>query len=405
MNTPQDVVILGLSITSSWGNGHATTYRGLVRALAAMGHRVHFLERDVPWYAENRDLPAPPYCKLSLYRDLEELDALHGQALRDADLVIVGSYVPDGRAAARLALARARGITAFYDIDTPVTVAALERGDCAYLDRALVSAFDLYLSFTGGPLLRHIERELGARAARPLYCSADPEIHRPSASAAARWDLGYVGTYSADRQPGLDELLLEPARARPERRFAVAGPQYPGSIAWPANVERIEHLPPARHAAFYSAQRYTLNLTRADMIRAGHSPSVRVFEAAACATPVVSDRWPGLEAFFVPGKEILLAGSPAEVLALLDGVPEPERRALGERARQRVLLEHTGGHRAEALLGYLAEARERRAVRRNGVHGRNGANGRNGTHPRNGKPAAAGRAAGDRSSAAYPDQE
>jgi spore maturation protein CgeB len=400
MNAPQDVVILGLSITSSWGNGHATTYRGLVRALAAMGHRVHFLERDVPWYAENRDLPAPPYCKLSLYRSLEELDALHGAALRDADLVIVGSYVPDGRAAARLALARARGVTAFYDIDTPITVGALERGDCAYLDGALVRAFDLYLSFTGGPLLRRIERELGARAARPLYCSADPEIHRPSPHAPPRWDLGYVGTYSADRQPGLDRLLLQPARARPSCRFAVAGPQYPGSIAWPDNVERIDHLSPARHAAFYSAQRYTLNLTRADMIRAGYSPSVRVFEAAACETPVVSDPWPGLERFFVPGEEILLADSSGEVLALLDGVAEPERRALGERARQRVLLEHTGGHRAEALLGYLAEARERRAVKRMKAHARNGANGRNG------KTVGAGpRAAADRGSAAWPDQD
>lgn len=401
MNAPRDVVILGLSITSSWGNGHATTYRGLVRALAAMGHRVHFLERDVPWYAENRDLPAPPYCRVSLYRSLEELDAVHGPAIRDADLVVLGSYVPDGRAVARLALARARGVTAFYDIDTPVTVAALERGACAYLDRALIRAFDLYLSFTGGPLLRRIERDLGSPAARPLYCSADPELHRPSADAAPRWDLGYVGTYSADRQPGLDRLLLEPARARPAHGFAVAGPLYPASIAWPGNVERIEHLPPARHAAFYCAQRYTLNLTRADMMRAGYSPSVRVFEAAACATPVVSDRWPGLERFFVPGEEILLAGSPPEVLALLDGVPEPERRALGERARQRVLLEHTGGHRAEALLGYLAEARERQAVRRSGMHARNG------THGRNGKQAAgeSPQPAADRSSAALPDPE
>lgn len=369
MSAPLDVVILGLSITSSWGNGHATTYRGLVRALAGMGHRVHFLERDVPWYAQNRDLPAPPYCRVSLYRNLEELEAAHARAVREADLVLVGSYVPEGRAAARWALDHALGVKAFYDIDTPVTVASLERGDCAYVDRALVPAFDLYLSFTGGPLLSRIERELGARAARPLYCSADPELHRPS-GAAPRWDLGYVGTYSADRQPAMDRLLLAPARARPARRFAVAGPQYPRAIAWPENVERIEHLPPARHAEFYGAQRYTLNLTRADMIRAGHSPSVRVFEAAACATPVVSDRWPGLAEFFAPGREILLADDAAEVLRILDHLPEAERLALGERARRRVLLEHTGGHRAEALLRYVGEARERRATRRGGARPR-----------------------------------
>lgn len=360
-----DVVFLGLSITSSWGNGHATTYRGLVRALAAMGHRVHFLERDVPWYAGNRDLPAPPYCRISLYRSLEELDDAHARTLREADVVVVGSYVPEGRAVLRRVLARARGVRAFYDIDTPVTVAALDRGDCEYLDRSLIPPLDLYLSFTGGPLLGWIERELGARAARPLYCSADPELHRPSRAAPA-WDLGYVGTYSPDRQPALDRLLLDPARARGAHRFAVAGPQYPAAIAWPENVERIEHLAPARHAAFYGAQRYTLNLTRADMIRAGFSPSVRVFEAAACGTPVISDRWPGLEAFFTPGREILLAGSTAEVLRILDALPERERLTLGERARRRVLREHTGGHRAEALLSYVAEARERRARRRAG---------------------------------------
>jgi spore maturation protein CgeB len=254
-------------------------------------------------------------------------------------------------------------VKAFYDIDTPVTVANLLRGRCEYLDRSLVAGFDVYLSFTGGPLLSRVERDLGARAARPLYCSADPEVHRPSAR-PPRWDLGYVGTYSPDRQPTLERLLLRPARARPERRFAVAGPQYPADLEWPANVHRVEHLPPGQHAAFYGAQRYTLNVTRADMIRAGFSPSVRLFEAAACATPVISDRWPGIASFFVPGREILLANTTAEALAYLDGTAEEERRSIGMRARRRVLREHTAAHRAESLLGYLAEARQRRAVRR-----------------------------------------
>lgn len=358
-----DVAVLGLSITSSWGNGHATTYRALVRALCDRGHRVLFLERDVPWYAANRDLPAPPYGRTALYGSLADLRESHGAALREADLVVVGSYVPEGVGALRLVLELARGAVAFYDIDTPVTLASLRRGACEYLDASLVPALDLYLSFTGGPTLDRIERDLGAPLARALYCSADPEVHRPSES-PTRWDLGYVGTFSADRQPTLDRLLLEPARRRPDARFAVAGPQYPPELAWPANVERIDHLPPGAHAAFYAAQRFTLNVTRADMVRAGWSPSVRLFEASACGTPVVSDPWPGLEAFFEPGRELLVARTAEDVLRLLAAVDEEERRALGARARRRVLAQHTAAHRARELEGYVREARERRARRR-----------------------------------------
>lgn len=355
-----DVVVLGLSITSSWGNGHATTYRALVRALSDRGHRVLFLERDVPWYAENRDLAEPPYGRVALYRHVSELREAHGAAIRGADLAIVGSYVPEGRAVGRLVQELARGTTAFYDVDTPVTLAALRRGDCEYVSPELVPGYDVYLSFTGGPTLARIERDLGAPMARALYCSADPQVHRPSGG-RPRLDLGYVGTYGADRQPALERLLVEPARRRPDLSFAVAGPQYPASLSWPQNVERIEHLAPRDHAAFYASQRFTLNVTRADMVRAGFSPSVRLFEAAACATPVISDPWPGIETIFAPGEEILLARTAEEALAVLVGMPEEERRALGERARRRVLAQHTAAHRAIALEGYVREARERRA--------------------------------------------
>lgn len=358
-----DVVVLGLSITSSWGNGHATTYRALVRALDDAGHRVLFLERDVPWYASNRDQPEPAGCRLGLYGSLEELRDRFAASVRAADLVVVGSYVPDGVAVGRWVQERARGTTAFYDIDTPVTLARLARGEYEYLAPELVPGYDLYLSFTGGPTLARIERELGAPMARPLYCSADPEVHRPQ-SRPARWDLGYVGTYSVDRQPALDRLLLEPARRRPEMRFSVAGPQYPGDIAWPSNVERIEHLPPGEHAAFYASQRFTLNVTRADMVRAGWSPSVRLFEAAACGTPVVSDPWPGLETIFAPGREILIAKSTADALRLLDETTEDQRRAIGERARRRVLAEHTAAHRVRQIEEYVGEARAGRVGRR-----------------------------------------
>jgi len=355
MSRSLDIVILGLSITSSWGNGHATTFRGLIRELAARGHRVTFLERDVPWYAAHRDLPDPPYCTTYLYQNLEQLEREHATRVAAADAVIVGSYVPEGVLVGEWALRTARGVRAFYDIDTPVTLANVERDDCEYLTPDLMRGYDLYLSFAGGPTLERLEREFGARRARPLYCAVDPELYFPEAAGGTRWDLGYMGTYSDDRQPPLDCLLLEPARRRPERRFCVAGPQYPAHIPWPDNVERIEHLPPCAHRGFYNAQRYTLNITRADMIRQGWSPSVRLFEAAACGTPIISDWWEGLDAFFTPGEEILIARSPTDTLLYLDQFCDAARRRIGERARKRVLAAHTAAHRAAELESYLTE--------------------------------------------------
>jgi spore maturation protein CgeB len=345
------IVFLGLSITSSWGNGHATTYRGLVRGLAERGHEVLFLERDVPWYASSRDLPNPPYGRTCLYPSLDALRDEYASEVRNADLVVVGSYVPEGVAVGDWVHDVARGVSAFYDIDTPVTLAKLAAGDYEYLAPRQIARYDLYLSFTGGPTLQRLEREYHAPRARPLYCSFDPELYFPEAQALA-WDLAYMGTYSDDRQPTLDALLLAPARQWPEGRFAVAGPQYPTSVRWPANVDYMSHLPPAEHRAFYNRQRYTLNVTRADMIAAGWSPSVRLFEAAACATPIISDRWQGIESVFTPGTELILAESPADVLRALREVPEDARRAIGERARARVLAQHTSAHRAEELETY-----------------------------------------------------
>jgi spore maturation protein CgeB len=358
------LVVFGLSITSSWGNGHATTYRALVREICARGHDVLFLERDQPWYAENRDMPVPSHGRTVVYRSLEELRDGFTRHVRDADAVVLGSYVPDGIDIADWIAAEAGGTKAFYDIDTPVTIAALQTGTCDYLAARQVAEFDVYLSFTGGPTLRQIEREFGAPAARALYCSFDPELYFPEPDALIHWDLGYLGTYSNDRQPTLERLLLEPARHWPAGRFIVAGPQYPEAMEWPANVDREIHISPAHHRRFYTAQRFTLNVTRADMVRAGWSPSVRLFEAAACGVPIISDEWPGLEEFFVPGVEIFVNRSPAESLALLRALPEGDRLAAAERARRRVTSEHTAAHRAAELERYLLEERDRHASAR-----------------------------------------
>ncbi len=345
---PLRIVILGLSITSSWGNGHATTYRGLIRGLVGHGNEVLFLERDVPWYARNRDLSRPAFGRVALYKDLDDLRDRFTEEISEADLVMIGSYVPEGVKVGDWVTRTARGVKAFYDIDTPVTLAKLKRGDYEYLSPELIPRYDVYLSFTGGPILNQIEDYYGARKAVALYCSFDPSVYHPN-SVPGKWDLGYMGTYSDDRQVWLDRLLLSPARLWKQGRFVVAGPLYPAHVVWPENVQRFEHLPPGEHRSFYGGQRFTLNITRVEMIAAGYAPSVRLFEAAACGTPVISDYWEGLETFFEVGKEILITRSAADTLQFLRDLPEAERKSIGERARARVLREHTADHRASQL--------------------------------------------------------
>jgi len=348
------IVVFGLSITSSWGNGHATTYRALLRAMHRRGHEITFFERDVYWYANNRDLPRPSFCELRLYKSLDIVQHQYADEVRNADMVVVGSYVPDGAELGEWVTAEANGIRAFYDIDTPVTLTNLTGTGVDYLTTSLIPRYDLYLSFTGGPVLKRLETEFGSPAARALYCSVDANMYFPG-NDRTRWHLGYMGTYSIDRQPAVERLLCSPARRWKEGRFVVIGPQYPENIRWPVNVRRIQHLPPRRHRLFYNQQAFTLNITRADMVAAGWSPSVRLFEAGACATPIISDWWDGLETIFEPGREILIARSAEEVLDYLRSTRAGARAAIGRRARMRVLAEHTADRRAEQLERYAAE--------------------------------------------------
>jgi len=349
------LVFLWLSLSSSWGNGHATTYRSLLKGLSAAGHDVLFLERDQPWYSSNRDLPCPGFCDMQIYGSIAELSRFEA-TVAAADAVIVGSYVPDGPAVIEWVNNHRRGLLCFYDIDTPVTLHGLADDTVAYVTRDIIPLFDLYLSFTGGPTLRVLEDVYGARRAVPLYCSVDPALYHPE-NAPNNWDLGYLGTYSPDRQPVLDRLLLEPARRLPRKRFVVAGPQYPATIEWPRNVERIEHVPPAEHSRFYSSLNWTLNVTRRDMVRRGYSPSVRLFEATACGVPVMSDRWEGIEDVLIPGSSVLLLDSAAEAVRAME-LPDEQRKEIGRAGRAMTLRNHTGRHRADQLISYLVGARD-----------------------------------------------
>jgi spore maturation protein CgeB len=348
------LVICGLSITSSWGNGHATTYRALTRALRARGHEIVFFERDVEWYGSNRDM-RPPFCRVHLYEQWQDVVNLLRRELSKADVAMVGSFCPDGVKAIDALLDSPAGVKAFYDIDTPITVSKLRAGDAEYLRRDQIPGFDVYFSFTGGPMLHELQSRFGAKRAVPLYCSFDPDRYGwREPDPRYKCNLSYMGTYAPDRQAKLEELFCNPAQQFPQKDFLLAGPQYPSDLAWPKNVRRIVHLEPVFHPFFYSSSIFTLNLTRGEMVAAGYSPSVRIFEAAGCGSAIISDAWPGLETFFTPGEEILLAQSSSDVIRYLSDIKLDEARKLGLRAQERVLAEHSSKRRAvqfEEMIG------------------------------------------------------
>jgi spore maturation protein CgeB len=349
------LVVFGLTLSSSWGNGHATLWRGLCRALARLGHRVVFFERDVPYYASQRDLWELSGTDLILYPDWDSVLSRARREVAGADAAMVTSYCPDGIAATDLILETEGPLRIFYDLDTPVTLARLEAGlPVPYLGPHGLEGFDRVLSYTGGAALTALRERLGARHAAPLYGSVDPEVHCPAAPQPSyQGDLSYLGTYAADRQEALDRLFLEPARRRPERRFVLAGAQYPEGFPWQPNTWFVRHLPPADHAAFYASSPLTLNVTRADMARMGWCPSGRLFEAAACGTAVLSDAWEGLDTFFTPGREILLAETADEAVAALD-LSREEIAGIARAARERTLDEHTADRRARQMLEILS---------------------------------------------------
>lgn len=358
----RSLAIFGLSLSSSWGNGHAPTYRGLLRALAARGWAITFLERDVEWYRSNRDLPAPDFCELEFYDHWSE----GASAVQRADVVLVGSLVhqADQIIDWLTHCSRSRPLF-FYDIDTPITLVNLGRNRRTdYLRADQIGLFETYFSFAGGPALEELEQVWGARHAEALYCGVDSAVYRPvPPEARFECQLSYLGTYAEDRQPAVHEMLLEPARARPAERFFLAGAQYP-PMDLPPNVHHEIHVYPRDHAALYCSSVATLNLTRRSMRQYGWAPSTRMFEAAACGGCIISDTWPGLDTLLEPGREVLLASTCGEVLGHLSELSESRRATIGAAARERVLREHTYAQRAmqveSAFLSALEAEQEQR---------------------------------------------
>lgn len=351
------ITILGLTLSSSWGNGHATPYRALIRALDHLGHQVHFFEKDVPYYRSRRDFDSCDYCELTLYSDWADVRNRALSAAADSDVVMTASFLPEGRRINDEVLELGRPLRVFYDLDTPVTLAKLRQGEVEYLDAGQIPEFDLVLSFTGGNALAELEGHYRASLVRTLYGCVDPDVyHRVAAFPDFQCDVSYMGTYSADRQAKLDGLLLEPSRRHPEKTFLLAGSLYPWNWQWPENVRRMEHVAPADHSRFYSSSRITLNITRGEMAANGWCPSGRFFEAAACGTPLITDAWEGLDSFFDLRNELRVVSGVADVEDTLNA-PDAELQSMAARARQRTLDEHTGTVRARQLLQYFQEAR------------------------------------------------
>jgi spore maturation protein CgeB len=352
------LVIFGLTVSSSWGNGHATLWRALIGALARRGHEIVFFERDVPYYAQNRDLTELPGGQLLLYADWEDALPAARRHLSEADVAMVTSYCPDGVAAAELALSSPARLRVFYDLDTPVTLDRLRAGEpVAYIGPRGLSDFDLVLSFTGGRALEELQIRLGARRVAPLYGSVDSTVHHPVPPVDAyRAYLSYLGTYAADRQPALEALFVEPARRLPQERFLIGGAQYGAEFPWTENIFWLPHVPPAEHPAFFSASRLTLNITRRAMAEMGYCPSGRLFEAAACGVPLLSDGWEGLDQFFTPGAEIFVAHSTEDAMRAL-ALSDAELTEIARAARERTLEEHTADRRARDLEELLEDAR------------------------------------------------
>jgi spore maturation protein CgeB len=352
------LVIFGLTVSSSWGNGHATLWRGLCRALARLGHDVVFFERNVPYYAENRDLAELPHGTLVLYDHWDSVKTRAAREIAEADVAMTTSYCPDAVAASVLMTEAQRPVRVFYDLDTPVTLSQLASGETLfYIGRDGLSSYDLVLSFTGGRALDELSARLGARRVRPLYGHVDPDVHRPAPPQphyAA--DLSYLGTYARDRQAKVENLFLTPAASLPDRRFVIGGAQYPSDFPWLPNVHFVRHLPPSEHSMFFSSSRFTLNVTRTAMAEMGWCPSGRLFEAAACGAAIVSDWWPGVDSFFSPGSEIVIAECTRDVIRALQ-LDDAETDRLARAGRDRTLAEHTSEHRARQLIEDLESAR------------------------------------------------
>ncbi|CAN5654861.1 glycosyltransferase [soil metagenome] len=343
------LTFFGSSLVSSYWNGAATYYRGLLRALAGRGHRITFCEPDAYGRQQNRDLAEDPeYARVVVYRSEAERDALIETAFAESDWVVKCSGVGVWDAELEMAIAERSGgevQTSFWDVDAPATLARIA-ADPADPFHTCIPRYDHIFTYGGGPPVVTAYEGRGARVCTPVYNGLDPEEHRPlERNAEPEWDLLFMGNRLPDREARVEEFFLRAAALCPEARFALGGEGW-GDKPMPENVTRLGHVPTARHNEVNASARLVLNIHRVSMVENGWSPATRMFEAAGAAACQVTDVWRGIEEFFTPGEEILLAADAEAVVRLVRETDARAARRIGEAAHRRALTSHTYEQRA-----------------------------------------------------------
>jgi spore maturation protein CgeB len=342
------IAFFGSSLLSSYWNGAATYYRGLLKALAARGHDITFYEPDVYERQQHRDIDPPYWCRVVVYDGT--IEALKEVALEagNADIVVKTSGVgfeDDALLEAVFVAARPDALKIFWDVDAPATIAEL-RANSEHLLRKMLPKIDAVLTYGGGQPVIEAYRQLGAVDCVPIYNGLDPETHHPVAPYGRfGCDLAFLGNRLPDREARVEEFFLSAAASLPLQSFVLGGAGWDGK-PMPANVRAIGHVGTSDHNAFNITPKAVLNISRASMAETGFSPATRVFEAAGAGACIITDAWEGIELFLKPGEEILVARDGREVSEIMSGLGKEKARAIGLRAKGRVLSHHTYSHRA-----------------------------------------------------------
>ncbi|WP_240788539.1 CgeB family protein [Ramlibacter henchirensis] len=347
-----NIAFFASSLVSAYWNGAATYYRGIVRAMHARGHRVTFYEPDAFKRQKHRDMDDPPWAKVVVYSAESEAEVLRTvEQARGADLVVKASGVGVHDALLERAVLDLQGpgtLVVYWDVDAPATLDRMHH-DAHDPLRPLVPRYDLVLTYGGGEPVSSAYKALGARDCIPIYNALDPTTHFPVAPEPRfEGDLGFLGNRLPDREARVEEFFLRAAAALPGRRFLLGGSGWQDK-PMPPNVRYLGHVFTADHNAFNCTPLAVLNISRESMARYGFSPATRVFEAAGAAACLITDAWEGLEQFFEPGAEMLVARNGDEVAHQLESLDTDKARAVGEAAYRRVLAEHTYDHRAAQL--------------------------------------------------------
>ncbi|MFU8814911.1 MAG: CgeB family protein [Pseudomonadales bacterium] len=354
-----NIAFWGSSLVSAYWNGAATYYRGLLKALAKRGHRVTFYEPDAFGRQQHRDMAAPSWAEVVVYRPEADLSGLLEQSAA-ADLVVKASGIgvlDEFLCYALLSGRRGGGTVIYWDVDAPATLAALDAGEHPVL-REAVGDFDAVFTYGGGPPVAAAYLQRGARQVRAIYNAVDPETHFPvPAVEAYRADATLLANRLPDREARLRSYFLDVAAAQPGYRFLLGGNGWSRQDV-SSNVGLLGHVAPQDHNALNCSARLVLNVNREDMARVGYSPATRIFEAAGAGACIVSDAWEGIDWFLEPGAEILLAHDGAEVARWLCSVEPDQAQEIGRRARLRVLDQHTYDHRALSVEQALASLQQ-----------------------------------------------